>query len=244
MLGCSGTFPGPDSGCSSYLLQDQGFSLLVDAGSGAIGELQRQLDLFAVDAVLLSHLHADHFLDLVSYTYARRYDPAGAHPVLPVYGPEGTCQRLSQAGGWCETDGLEKVYEFKDVHAGTTEIGPFRVDLARMNHPVLCHAARFTSRGSSLTYSADTGVSPELVDLARGTDVALFEASWYAGDVNPPGIHLTACESGEHAALAGVGRLLLTHVTPWGDRGRTLEEAGESFAGDLEVVSRGAGYDI
>ncbi len=244
MLGCSGTFPGPHSGCSSYLLRDDGFTLLVDAGSGAVGALQEHAQLFGVDAVFLSHLHADHCLDLVSYTYARRYDPAGAHPTLPVFGPEGTAARLAQAGGWGQQDGLAKVYDFRTVEAGSTEIGPFRVDLARTNHPVLCHAARFTSGGRSLTYSGDTGDCPELVELARGCDVALFEASWYDGDVNPPGVHLTARESGEHAARAGVQRLLLTHVTPWGDRGRTHEQAARAYRGDLEVVSSGTTYHI
>jgi len=244
VLGCSGTFPGPDSGCSSYLLQDEGFTLLVDAGSGAVGELQRHVDLLGVDAVFLSHLHADHCLDLVSYTYARRYDPAGTPPALPVHGPEGTCERLTQAGGWSDADGLQAVYEFTDVHAGTTEIGPFRVDLARMNHPVVCHGARFTSGGSSLTYSGDTGWSDALVELARGTDAALFEATWYDGDANPPGVHLTAREAGQHAAAAQVERLLLTHVTPWGDRDRTLAEAAGAFSGAAEVVSRGTAYDI
>ena len=80
VLGCAGTFPGPLSGCSSYLVEQDGFRLLLDAGNGAVSALQRAADLLAVDAVLLSHLHADHCLDLVAYSYARRYHPEGPLP--------------------------------------------------------------------------------------------------------------------------------------------------------------------
>ena len=82
------------------------------------------------------------------------------------------------------------------------------------------------------------------VGLAKGTDLALFEASWYDEDENPPGVHLTAGECGDHAARAGVERLLLTHITPWGDRQRTYEQARRHFTGDLDVATRGVVYDI
>ncbi len=94
VLGCAGTFPGPRSGCSSYLVEHDGFRLLLDAGNGAVGALQRHGGLLDLDAVLLSHLHADHCVDLVAYAYARIYPPAGPPPPLPVYGPGGTEERL------------------------------------------------------------------------------------------------------------------------------------------------------
>lgn len=244
VLGCSGTFPGPDTGCSAYLLQHEGFTVLIDVGSGAIGELQHHADLFGVDAVFLSHLHADHCLDLVGYTYARRYCPGEPPPVLPVYGPAGTRARLSEAGGWPAADRLEEVYDFRTVTAGRLEIGPFTVDLATMNHPVRCHGSRWSAGGRSLTYSGDTGVCDELVSLAQGTDLALFEASWYDGDENPPGVHLTGRQAGEHAARAQAERLLLTHITPWGDRQRSYEEASPAFRGALDVAVRGVVYEV
>lgn len=244
VLGCSGTIPGPDGGCSSYLLQSDGFTLLVDAGVGAVGELQRHVELYGVDAVFLSHLHADHCLDLVSYSYARRYGPGDAPSALPVYGPDGARERLAAAGGWNARDPLEQVYDFNSVTAGSLGIGPFDVRLAVMNHPVLCHAARFTAGGRSLTYSGDTADSEALVDLARGTDLALFEATWYDGGPNPPGVHLTALGAGEHAERAGARRLLLTHIPPWGDPERSAEEAGRAYRGPLEVAARARCYEV
>jgi ribonuclease BN (tRNA processing enzyme) len=244
VLGCSGTFPGPDSACSSYLVEHEGFRLLLDAGNGAVGALQQHVELFGIDAVLLSHLHADHCMDLVAYSYARRYNPVERLDPLPVFAPPGAQERLLRCYERWPEDGLESVYSFHDVHPGRMELGPFQVDLASMAHPVECNAIRLTAGGRSLTYSGDTGPTENLVKLAQGTDLALFEASWYDGDPNPPDVHLTGREAGEHAAKAQAGRLLLTHVVPWGSRERTLEEADGVFPGPLEVVGSGSTYDL
>src|SRR5690348_3144956 len=84
ILGCSGTFPGPTSPCSSYLFEAEGYRLLVDVGNGATGSLQACCDLLDIDAIVVSHLHGDHYLDLINYTYVRRYHPRGTPPPLPV----------------------------------------------------------------------------------------------------------------------------------------------------------------
>lgn len=244
VLGCSGTFPAVDTGCSAYLLEHEGFRVLLDMGGGAVSELQRHGGLFDLDAIFLSHLHADHCLDVVGYTYARRYAPGGMPPALPLYGVAGTLERIAAAGAWPVTAGLEGAYEVHTIVPGHSEIGPFSVDLAAMNHPVECLGSRWTAGGRSLTYSGDTGITDDLVSLAKGTDLALFEATWYDDDANPPGVHLTAGETGDHAARAGVERLLLTHITPWGDRQRSYEEARRRFTGDLDVATRGVVYDI
>jgi ribonuclease BN (tRNA processing enzyme) len=246
ILGCAGTFPGPESGCSSYLVEHEGYRLLLDAGNGAVGALQRHIDLFGLDAVLLSHLHADHCLDLIAYSYARRYRPP-SQPLLsplPVHAPPGAQERLLRCYEQWPEDGLESTYTFHDVHPGRLELGPFEIDLAPMAHPVECNAIRVTAGGRSLTYSGDTGPTAELSRLAAGTDLALFEASWQHGDPNPPDVHLTGRDAGEHAAKAGVARLLLTHLVPWGDADRTLEEADDVFDGPLEIVRTGAVYEL
>jgi ribonuclease BN (tRNA processing enzyme) len=95
-----------------------------------------------------------------------------------------------------------------------------------------------------LTYSADTGVSDELVKLARETDLFLCEASYLDGDDNPPDIHLTGKEAGEHALRADVRQLLLTHLVPWGDADRTLAEATAAFGRDITLASSGAVFDV
>jgi ribonuclease BN (tRNA processing enzyme) len=245
IVGCAGTFPGPHSACSSYLVEHDGFRLLVDAGNGSTGALQNSVGLLDLDAIAISHLHGDHYLDLVTYTYARRYHPSGSPGSLPVYGPSEIKEHLLGAFGRPVDDLLAEVYEFFPASGpGTLQIGPFEVELARVNHPVETYAMRIGAGGRSLTYSADTGVSDELVKLARQTDLFLCEASYLDGDDNPPDIHLTGKEAAEHASSAEVRRLLLTHLVPWGDADRTLAEAQAAFDGEVSVAAAGAVYDV
>lgn len=239
VLGCAGTFPGPDSPCSGYLVEHDGFRLVLDLGAGALGALQRHVDLLEVDAVYLSHLHADHCIDLVAYSYARRYHPRGVPPRLPVYGPVGTAERICNAFETPPADGLLDVFDFHEVPPGEQQIGPFAVRTVRSNHPVECHAIRLTAGGRSLTYSGDTGECPDLVELARGTDLFLCEASWSHDDANPPGIHLSGRQAGEHAAKADVGRLVVTHIVAWADADAVVAEARTAFGRDVERAECG-----
>ncbi|MGH3647799.1 MAG: MBL fold metallo-hydrolase [Micromonosporaceae bacterium] len=244
VVGCAGSFPGPESPCSAYLVEAEGFRMLIDFGTGALGALQRYGDMHAIDAVLLTHLHADHILDACSYVVARRYAPDAPLPAIPVYGPEGTANRLSMAydGG---TRGLEDVYEFHTLTPGTIEIGPLRVTVERMNHPVETYGVRVEHGGRTLAYSADTGACDALTRLAKGADVFLCEASYLESYDNPPDLHLTGKEAGEHATRAGAHRLLLTHlVRAWGDETATVTEAASAYDGPIEVVRPGATYRL
>jgi ribonuclease BN (tRNA processing enzyme) len=245
VVGCSGSFPGPESPGSCYLVEHDGFRLVVDLGNGSLGHLQRYVDLRDVDAVWLSHLHVDHCIDVTSYYVARQYHPEGCPPRLPVHGPEGTAHQLTRAYGTADaTANFERVFDFRTVAVGVSELGPFRLTTAQMAHPVPCFGVRIEAGGHSLVYSADTGPTEALVDLGRGADVLLAEASFYDGDANPPGLHLTGREAGEHAAKAGVGRLLVTHVPPWHRLDRTLDEAAGSFDGDIEGACSGGVLEL
>jgi len=245
IVGCAGTFPGPDSPCSSYLLEHDGFRLLIDAGNGATGVLQRMIGVLDLDAIVISHLHGDHFLDLITYTYARRYHPDGMPARLPVYGPSDIEARVSGVYGYPTGDLLAEVYAFNPVsRAGRVDIGPFTVDLTPVVHPVETYGMRIAAGGRTLAYSADSGACDELVKLAREADVFLCEASYLDGADNPPDIHLTGKEAGEHATRADVGRLVLTHLVPWGDPDRTLTEATAAYPGDIAVASSCAVFEI
>jgi ribonuclease BN (tRNA processing enzyme) len=244
VLGCAGTFPGPDSPCSGYLLEHDGFRLVIDLGAGALGQLQRHVGLLDIDAVYVSHLHADHCIDLVAYSYARRYHPSGQPPPLPVYGPKGLRERIFASYEAPPAFGLESVYDWREVPPGEHRIGPFEVLTQRVNHPVECHGLRISAGGRTLAYSGDTGVCDELVDVARGADLFLCEASWAHQPDNPPGIHLSGHEAGESAARAEVGRLLVTHVVAWADPDEVLAEARKAFTGPAELARCGASYDV
>lgn len=241
ILGCSGTFPGPAAAASSYLVEAGGFRLLLDLGSGASGALQRHVDPAEVDAVVVSHLHGDHYLDLIPFGYARIFHPKGPLPRLAVFGPPATHQRLSDVQG--SNDRIDKAYDVRVVAAGRQEIGPFVVDFARTAHPVETYGARLAADGATLAYSADSGPAEALVRLAKGTDAFLCEAS-LPDDHPVPDLHLTGRQAGEHAARAGAGRLLLTHIVPYRDSDVTRADAATAYDGPIDVARADQTCDI
>ncbi|MGW4461314.1 MBL fold metallo-hydrolase [Micromonospora sp. NPDC004704] len=244
VLGCAGSFPGPEAACSAYLVEADGFRLLVDFGSGSLTALQRYAGLHAVDAILLTHLHCDHILDAVTYVVVRRYAPDGPYPPLPVYAPAGAPDRLAAAYSQEET-GVDDVYTFYGLQPGSFPIGPFTVTVDRVNHPVETYGVRLEHNGRSLAYSSDTAPCEALLRLAQGADLFLCEASYLDGVDNPPDLHLTGREAGEIATKSEVGRLVLTHlVSAWGSEALTHEAAASAFAGPVEIARPGARYDI
>ena len=245
VIGCSGSFPGPDSPASCYLLEASGFRLLLDLGNGAVGALQRHAPLGGIDAVCLSHHHADHCLDMCPFWVARTFGPDGPLRRIPVYGPEGTARRMARAYGLDEHPGMTQAFDFVTLTPGSRQIGPFQVTVAHMNHPVETFGFRVEQDGRSVAYSADTGECPALVDLARGADLLLCEASFLSTPGLAPNMHLTAGQAVAHAAAAGVGRLILTHLVPWNDRARTLAEAGDvPFGQPVSLAAQGQVVDL
>jgi ribonuclease BN (tRNA processing enzyme) len=245
VIGCSGSFPGPDSPASCYLVQSGGFSLLLDLGSGALGALQRHIGLYDIDAILFTHLHADHCLDLCGYWVARRYAPSGLKPRIPVYGPTGVAARMARAYDLDPEPGMSEAFDFRTLSPGTFELGPFTVTAVPMDHPVETYGFRVEHGGVAIAYSGDTGACDGLVDLADGVDLLLAEASFVERPGLPDGLHLTARQAGEHAARADAKRLVLTHLVPWNDNGHSLAEAKASgYRGHIELACQGAVYDL
>jgi ribonuclease BN (tRNA processing enzyme) len=244
VVGCSGSYPGPDSPASCYLVEHDGYLLALDLGSGALGPLQRYVDPRRLDAVLLSHLHADHYLDVCSLSVALRYHPDGvpAHRVV-VRGPAGTAGAVSRACG-TPAEVLAENIDFTDVRPGSFDLGPFTVTAVRAAHPVEAHALRLEAGGRALVYTGDTGPSEPVTGLAKGADLLLAEASFVATGDNPPDLHLTGGEAGEMAAAAGVGSLVVTHVPPWHDPQHALAEARAAYDGRCELAMSGAVFDL
>jgi ribonuclease BN (tRNA processing enzyme) len=249
VLGCSGSVPGPDSPASGYLLEADGYHLLVDLGHGAFGALQRYVDPSAVDAIVVTHLHADHCIDLTAYIVALRYGGndryriAGPQGRIPLIGPAGTRDRLEVAyDPLARKLGLQELLGFSTP--SETELGPFALSFAPMNHPTPTNAVRITQGDRSLVYSGDTGECQELVSLADGADVLLCEATFMPGDEYVPNLHLTGRQAGEHAHRAGVGRLVVTHVPPWGSREVAAHEAAAEFHGPVELAQPDAEFWI
>jgi ribonuclease BN (tRNA processing enzyme) len=242
VIGCSGSAPGPASAASCYLVEHDGFTVALDMGSGAFGSLMALADPARVDAVYLSHLHADHCLDVAPFIVWARYSGQGRRTPLPLYGPVGADRRLALAYG---DDGgpIDDVFDVMAIGPGAWELGPFAVTTARTAHPVECYAIRLSAGGRSLVYTGDTGACDDVVRLAAGADVLLAEAAHPEVPDLPKALHLTGREAGEHAAAAGVGRLLLTHVPAWVDPAAQLAAARAAFPA-AELVTAGAGYEI
>lgn len=253
VLGCSGSFPGPGSPASGYLVTADGYRLLVDLGNGTMSVLSSVVDPFEVDAMLLSHLHPDHCADFSSLIVYRRYHPRPArdpraHP-LPVYAPAEAPSRLAAAHAasaeeLAGTD-LSDVFCFRELTESTWRLGPFEIQAWRVLH--VCEAFGFRIRHGDtvLAYTGDTALTPVLDTLAADVDALLCEASWtHAPDHHPPELHLSGREAGELAARAGAKRLLLTHIPPWTDSHAVVAEATEAFGADPTVVAHATTYDI
>lgn len=246
VVGCSGSYPGPDSPASCYLVEADGYRVLLDLGNGALGALQRHLALADIDAVLVSHLHPDHCIDLLALYIARTYDPHRDFAPITVRVPAGGGEQLSRAYGRAEKPGLSSSFDFVEWTAGSHQVGPLTVAVARMAHPIETWGMRVEHDGKVIAYSADTGPCEALVELARDADLALFESSFEEGRDShaPVDLHLTARQAAEAAARAGARRLLLTHLPPWNDPEVARRHASEAFDGPVELVGSGSTYEL
>ena len=251
VIGCSGSVPGPSSAASCYLIEADGFALVLDLGNGALGPLQRHVDLAAIGTVLLSHLHPDHCADVCSLAVALEYGLFAPADPIPVLGPAGLGDRLVElhgGSGTARTDGLWSRFAVGGVGPVTWPIGPFEVTARRVLHPVEAYAYRLEHGGRVLAYSGDCAPCTGLDEVARAADLALVEAGYVepgAGAAgNAPGVHHTGREAGALAARVGVGRLLVTHVPPWHDPESAAAAARTAFAGAVEVARPGAVYEV
>jgi ribonuclease BN (tRNA processing enzyme) len=241
----------PESTASCYLLEAEHTSegetrtwqVLLDLGNGALGQLHRYVDPLTIDAVLVSHLHADHCLDLCGYYVMRKYHPTGPQPRIPVWGPDGTADRMARAYDLPVDPGMHEEFDFR-VYDGPLELGPFVVEARQVVHPVTAYALKVTAGGRTLVYSGDTGPCDALDDAATGADLLLAEASFETGTDNPPDLHMTGADCGRTAARADVGMLVLTHIPPWHDPAVAEAEARGEWRGSVEVARAGATYDV
>ncbi len=248
VIGCSGSYPGPEAPASCYLVESEHegetWRILLDLGNGALGELHNFTDPLGIDGVFLSHLHADHCLDLCGYYVLRKYNPRGHQPRIPVWGPVDTARRMAKAYDLDENPGMNEEFDFLTYDGRPVEFGPFTVTPFAVAHPVPAFALRIEANGKVLTYSGDTGTCEALVTAAKGADLFLAEAAFCEDDPNPVDIHLTGRECGDTAVQAEVKRLVLTHIPAWHDKHVAMREAQEVWDGPLDLAFKGAVYEI
>jgi ribonuclease BN (tRNA processing enzyme) len=232
--------------------------MLLDCGNGVFSKLRRVCDYIDVDAVLISHLHADHFLDLVPFSYALTYAPrqqpvpvAGwpgtSRPARPqLYAPVGATEVFRQiVGCWGNEDLIERAFQLHEYDApDELEVGPFKVRFCEVPHYTPTYAVELASNGGRLTYSADCSPNDELVQFARDTDMLLIEATLPRPERTGERGHLTPGEAGEHGRRARARRLVITHFSDELDAGWAAAEAGAGFGGPVELAQEGAVYTV
>ncbi len=249
VLGCSGSVVGPDSPASGYLLRAPDTPpLVLDFGGGVLGALQRHADPGSVQ-VLLSHLHADHCLDMPGLFVWRRYHPSPPTGKALMYGPSDTWSRLGAAsspyGG--EIDDCSDIFDVRhwvDGEAVTTGRGERHCRGWCAIRPSRTACASPTRPGQRSSTAGTPVYCDAVIDLARGADVFLCEASWTHSPDRPPNLHLSGTEAGRIAAAAGVGELLLTHIPPWTSREDVISEAKAEFDGPVHAVVCGETFNV
>jgi ribonuclease BN (tRNA processing enzyme) len=241
VIGGSGGYPGAGRACSGYLVEADGFAMLVDPGYGVATALSPEA-MCALNAVLVSHAHPDHCADLNPILRARSWTDSSP-PQLPVYALAGALDAVLALD---RPEVLEGSYALNDLQpGGELRIGPFKVQTASLPHPRPNLGFRISAGGSSLAYTGDCGPSRQLVDLAEKADVLLAEAS-YAGSLPPEliGALSSAADVGREAAEARVGRLILTHLMPTTDQAEAKTAAARAYDGPITVAGPGIAFEI
>lgn len=259
MLGKSPSWQDAGGACSGYLIQTDDTNLLLDCGNGVFGKLREHVDYVDVDVVVLSHLHADHWLDLVPFSYALVYapkqQPVPVHtwpgtdsPARPkLIAPPGARDVFRRVtGAWGNEDLIESAFEIEEYAPGdSVDAGGIRASFHPVPHFIDTFAVNLSADGTDkLTYSADTRPGEELIEIARDADLLLVEATLPRPERTGVRGHLTPEEAGEHARNAGAKRVVITHISDELGDEWAREEAERGFGGPVEVAREGATYEI
>lgn len=244
ILGSSASYANPGQACSGYLVEGGGARVLLDCGNGVLANLIAVADPLSLDAVLITHYHPDHVLDLFALQALLRYAPTGPAPALRVYAPAGLFGRMTALLSERGARELAEAFDVHDLVAGCTlRFGELDVEPVLVDHTDPTFAMRVRADGALLVYTADSAPGVRLDAAASGADLLLAEATLpeqYAGAAP----HLTASEAGVLARDAGAGHLVLTHHWATNDRANSQRVAEEVFGGPTDVAVELATYDI
>lgn len=239
-IGIWGGYPKANGATSSFLIEHEGFHCLIDCGSGVLASLQNYLPLEDLDAVVISHYHADHIADIGSLQYSRliQFYLDNPAPILPIYGHVQDVENFTKLS-----------YKERTVGVGISEedviqIGPFTVSFCRTVHPVYCLAMKFTIGDQSIVLTADTEWRDELVDFARDTDLLVSEANLYEKHIGIAPGHMAGSEAGTLAKRSGAKQLILTHLPLHGNIEEILTAAAGEYNGAVEIAEVGKTYEV
>ncbi|WP_418790780.1 MBL fold metallo-hydrolase [Phosphitispora sp. TUW77] len=246
VLGCWAPYPRAGGACSGYLVQAGSRNILLECGNGVMSNLQKYIDFRSLDAVVISHLHPDHYMDL----FCLRHAVSGAMRTdgnlrpLSLYLPGepedtfGQISRFTDAFDIRPVESLPRVWQ-NGMEVFQTIIGDVRISFIQADHPLKTYSMVIACEGR-LFYSADTKWSAHLVTAAEGVDLALCEASVAEQDRDYVSAgHLTAKQAGELAREAGVGQLVITHFWPEYTLNIIIKEAEEGFGRAVTAAAEG-----
>jgi ribonuclease BN (tRNA processing enzyme) len=260
VLGKSPAWQDAGGACSGYLIEDSDTRILVDCGNGVFAKLRERMDYVDLDAVVISHLHADHFLDLVPFSYALTYAPrqqpvpvdrwpgtdSPARPKLHV--PPGARETFRRVvGAWGNEDLIEKAFDMEEYAGSSTlSIGSVRISFQPVPHFTETFAMCIASSEGPgrIIYGADFSPTDALNEFASEADLILVEATLPRPERHGKRGHLTPGEAGQHARAAGARRLLLVHISDELDADWARREAEAAFGGPVDVATEGATFEV
>ena len=239
ILGASAAYQGPNNPCSGYLLQERNKNILIDCGSGILGNLQSHLDLRSVSDIIITHMHPDHFLDLIPYRYALKYGYNNLNTTLKLHLPPGGAEILDHVvSPFAESKTFfSEVFTISEFDTDKpSPLGHFTVEFMAVRHYIPAYALSITA-SSKLAYSSDTGLCSELTQVAKNADMFLCTVGRRLGKeaTNLWG-HLLPEEAGAIAKNAGAKRLMITHLWPTCDKALCLDKASNTFGAQAEMA--------
>jgi ribonuclease BN (tRNA processing enzyme) len=244
VLGSSASYATAGRACAGYLVVAGETKLLLDCGHGALANLTGVADPLSLDAVVVSHAHPDHIVDLYALQARLRYAPDGPAPPLPLYAPAGLLERMGRLLSESGAAELREAFVSTDLEPGREyEIGSIVLSPFRAEHGTDAFGLTLQAGGASLCYSGDSAASEGLIAAARGSDTLLAEATLpveYAGRAP----HMSAREAAMVASEAAVGRLVVTHLWPTIDRDAVLEEVAREYDGAASVAEEMMRIDV
>ncbi|WP_174616235.1 MBL fold metallo-hydrolase [Virgibacillus ihumii] len=234
VIGQWGGYPAPDGATSAYLIEKDGFTLLIDAGSGSLSKLQKYKKVMDLDAVVISHYHADHIADIgvLQYAWLVNSYVTGNKEILPIYGHTEDREGFEALTHKC-TEGIAYDPEKQ------LEIGPFTVTFQKTVHPVPCYGMRISDGDSTVVYTADSAFSEAWYDFAKNTDLLITDCNFYADQEGSKAGHMNSIDGAAIAREANVRELLLSHLPQYGDNNKLVEEAEQFFTGTVQLAHSG-----
>jgi len=248
ILGTGAAYPGPGQACSGLLIQHRTTNILIDCGTGVLSNLQNCLELYAVSDIIISHMHADHFVDLIPYRYALRYGFNGSLGICPrLYLPPGGIEAIDHVvSPFSESASFfADVFEVSEYNPDRAlRLGNLDVKFVPVSHYIPAYAVSVSDSGK-IAYSSDTGLCSGLSNVAQDADILVCNVGrCLEPDRDSLWGHLRPSEAGTVAREARVQRLLLTHLWPNSNHIKSLDQAAHNFGGLTELAHECRTYDL